>query len=81
MKTLENYLHKFGFSEIMVVKTSKSASIRIVVPKFSFTKEFTDEMYSIFDESLSAVRRLLEVSDFYLEVMDFLEVLKRLTDK
>ena len=74
MKLLESCLHKFGFSEMKVIKTGKSASVRIEVPEFKFTGQFSDDMYPIFDKCFSAVRRLLEL-------MDFIEVILRLTEK
>ena len=74
MKLLESCLHKFGFSEMKVVKTGKSASVRIEVPEFKFTSQFSDDMYPVFDKCFSAVRRLLEL-------MDFIEVILRLTEK
>ena len=74
MKLLENCLHKFGFSEMRVLKTGKSASVRIEVPEFKFTGSFSEEMYPIFDRCFSAVRRLLEL-------MDFIEVILRLAKK
>ena len=74
MKLLESCLHKFGFSEMKVIKTGKSASVRIEVPEFKFTGQFSDDMYPIFDKCFSAVRRLLEL-------MDLIEVILRLTEK
>lgn len=74
MIILEDCLHKFGFSEMQVIKTGKSVAIRISVPDFKFTNPFSEEMYPIFDKCFSAVRRLLEL-------MKFIEVIFRLTEK
>ena len=70
MKFLENVLHRYGFSEVKVLKTGKSASIRIEVTKFSLNNDFTKEIYPVFDECFSAVRKLKEIAELFEVVLN-----------
>lgn len=74
MEILENLLHKYGFTEIKVLKKPKAKSffIRIDVQSFELTSTFfrENEMYPIFDECFQAVRRLLEITKLFEAVIN-----------
>ena len=70
MKLLENILHKNGYSEVKVLKTGKSASIRIEVTKFSLNNDFTKEIYPVFDECFSVVRKLIGVAELFEVILN-----------
>ena len=73
MEILENLLHKYGFTEIKVLKKPKAKSffIRIDVQSFELTSTIfrENEMYPIFDECFQAVRRLLEITKLFEAVI------------
>ena len=71
MKMLENCLHKFGFSNLRVLTTHKSAAIRIdSLHTFSFKTGLPESKEEVFNECFCAMRQLLEIMDFVESIIN-----------